>query len=164
MGLVEKLRSYFTYKRSTGELRWAVQKSARAPVGALAGTPHSKGYLRVMVDGKNMYVHRIAWAIVHGEFPLQIDHKNTNRADNRLRNLRPATNSQNNHNKKTRKATNTGEPNVYFDVRYGSYRACIYADGKRIHLGSFKSLAKAKRAVRHGRAQHQPYFNQPKGK
>jgi hypothetical protein len=63
--------------------------------------PNQDGYLRAKIDGRTYMLHRIAWFYVTGEWPEQeIDHRNARPADNRFKNLREATASQNNANRR----------------------------------------------------------------
>ncbi len=154
----DELRQLFTYDPVTGIVRWAVSRAARIKVGDEAATKHDSGYKRVMVNNRNLYVHRIAWAITHGEFPEQIDHINGIRSDNRLVNLRGVTNLENCHNKCVQRQTNAGVPNVYFDKRYGTYKASVSANKSFYHLGCFKTLEEATKAVAEGRMKYQSHY------
>jgi len=76
-----------------------------------------------------------------------IDHENGNGLDNRRENLRLATRSQNQFNKrKTRSKTSSRFVGVYFERRKNRWMATIHYQGKRIWLGSFKSEIDAGRA------------------
>jgi len=58
---------------------------------------------QLRLDGQNLSPHRVAWAMHYGEWPedgLQIDHINGDPWDNRIENLRIATPSQNQANRK----------------------------------------------------------------
>ncbi|WP_425985814.1 HNH endonuclease [Brevundimonas sp. TWP1-2-1b1] len=59
------------------------------------------GYGSINIGGKPYYVHRLAWFYMTGAWPDdQIDHRNGWRLDNAFANLREATCSQNNSNRK----------------------------------------------------------------
>lgn len=136
------LRELFSYDAATGVLVWQQPRGSRVWAGKIAGTAHDRGYLRVQLSGSNLYVHRVIWAMTHDEWPEQIDHINGDRRDNRLVNLRAATNAQNCSNITRPRSTNTGHPNIYFDHRYGTYRVNIRVAG-RLRVKSFKSLQDA---------------------
>jgi len=76
------MREYFVYNRRTGELRWKDD-------GTLAGSIHPRIHYRVVSIGTTQYyAHRIAWAMVHGEWPDgQVRHRNRDRSDNSWGNL-----------------------------------------------------------------------------
>lgn len=70
------------------------------PAKREVGTLTPQGYLRATVCRKAVAVHRVIWAMHYGEWPKgQIDHKNGNRSDNRISNLRDCTPSQNQANR-----------------------------------------------------------------
>ena len=70
---------------------------------------------------------------------LVVDHINNIKTDNRLVNLRLITNRENTSDNKG-KNKYTG---VYFDESRNKYRATIYVNGKRKHLGRFNCEYKA---------------------
>lgn len=64
------------------------------------GKPLSKinksGYYVTTYKGKQILAHRLAWYLHYGVFPIgELDHINSNRADNRIVNLREVTRQQN---------------------------------------------------------------------
>lgn len=100
---VEKAKSLFRYDESTGLLSWRYRKGKKVPRNLAAGYIDSEGYRVVRADGVNYRAHRIVWLMSFGRWPTHmLDHVNGDRADNRLSNLREATNSQNQMNKKRR--------------------------------------------------------------
>jgi hypothetical protein len=154
----KELCETFSYDENTGELKWEVEKSFKIRKGHSASTDSGNGYKKVMLNGKNMYVHRIIWAMKYGEFPEQIDHINGIRSDNRLSNLRKADNLLNSHNHHKFRETNSGFRNVYFDKRYGTFRATIYSNGKRIYMGTFITAIDAHKAVLDARNKYQSIY------
>jgi hypothetical protein len=83
--------------------------------------------------------------MVHGEWPKHyIDHINGERSDNRLCNLREATNSQNQQNKKrAMKNSKSGVLGVFWDKERSAFRAEIRLNGKGKFLGRFKTAEEA---------------------
>jgi hypothetical protein len=63
---------------------------------------NNKGYLRLDVEGKGYYYHRIIYKAFHPEFDLNslldIDHVNRDKKDNQIENLRAITHQQNSFN------------------------------------------------------------------
>lgn len=98
---IEWLRSRVRYLPDTGDLVWAETGEL---VGCDTETYPGKEYRRwgVTYDGsqQHLYVHRVAFALMTGEWPFLVDHKNGNSLDNRWSNLREATASQNALNKR----------------------------------------------------------------
>ena len=92
-----------------------------------------------MIDGERFLAHRLAWFYVHRVWPIaQIDHKNVDNSDNRIANLREATQSQNQANKPlNQKVSGTGFKGVSLYKKTGMFFARIRVNRKLIHLGSF---------------------------
>ena len=77
---------------------------------------------------------------------LQVDHINHDTLDNRKRNLRVVTVSQNNMNKDVRSDNTSGHTGVSFDKKSGKYVSYIKINQKRIYLGSFIDINDAIKA------------------
>lgn len=90
------LRGLFRYEPSTGQIIRLTNQSSNARRGDVAGSPHNAGYLQLSVNGQKLLAHRLAWTLMTGDDPgeLEVDHVNGDRSDNRWRNLRLATASQ----------------------------------------------------------------------
>ena len=103
-------------------------------------------------------VHRVIWLVVHGTWPLQIDHINRDRADNRLVNLRETCDALNRQNvEKARTDSRAGLKGVYMPRRPGGkYGAKIRVDGKHIWLGQFDTPEAAHHAYLDAKAQLHP--------
>ena len=94
-----KWQKLFSLKK--GQLHWRVSRG-RIAAGSPAGTNHGDGYKTVRVDGKAHYVHRIVKEMTTGKKVTgDVDHKDRNRANNKPKNLRTATRSENNKNRKS---------------------------------------------------------------
>lgn len=111
-------------------------------------TSTSSGYiqLQLMWKGKKTREkgHRFAWAVVHGSFPedpLQIDHKNRDRSDNRIKNLRLVTNAENGRNRKIAKNNKSGVNGVSYIQRDDRWEARI--DGVFQRQKRFKTKEEA---------------------
>lgn len=73
----------------------------------------------------------------------EIDHINHVRDDNRLVNLRFATQGENLKNKSVSSKSTTGVTGVYFSKDKKKYRAQIKVNRKAIYLGMFDTLEEA---------------------
>jgi hypothetical protein len=93
-------------------------------------TVSSEGYARTCCGNLYLYMHRLVMA---PKGSLYIDHINNERLDNRKSNLREATNSQNQMNRKNKP---TG---VSFHKLSGKWRARITKNQKEIYLGLFST-------------------------
>lgn len=147
---MEKLRArvieLFNYDQATGLFtrRVGVQGGGRA--GSVAGTL-SHGYVRIRIDGKLHSAHRLAWLVVHGYMPDELDHINLIKDDNRIENLRPATRSENQRNKGKQSNNTSGYKGVYWDKSKGKWHARAQdANGKQKFLGSFPTPESASAA------------------
>jgi len=105
----------------------------------VAGGLSSDGYTTVGINTKRYYAHRIAWLYVHGKFPVaDLDHINGDRRDNRMINLREATRTQNNANRKYHKLKG-----VTKQGRHNSWMARLEHNRKRYYFGSFSTPEEA---------------------
>lgn len=90
----DRVRELLDYCPETGEFRNRISRRA-SPAGKLVGTMLPIGYLQIKIDRKCYYCHRLAWLYVHGVWPLEIDHIDHDRSNNRIANLRSVTHRQN---------------------------------------------------------------------
>jgi len=139
-----KLRERFAYNEQTGLLTFKIAMGPNKK-GSVCKHKTTLGYLSVRVDYKAFMVHRIIWALAYGEWPVdQIDHINGIRDDNRLCNLRIATNSQNQCNGKLRNDNSSGVKGVTLDKRDNKWRILIWNKGIHHSRGYFDSVEQAK--------------------
>lgn len=97
-----------------------------------------------MVDRCMLMEHVLAWFYIHGEWPdRQIDHRDTNKRNNCIANLRLATNSQNHANKGLQRNNTSGFKGVCWDVSCRKWRATIKVNGKKKYVGVFDDLEMA---------------------
>jgi len=101
---------------------------------------HSNGYA---VKGHNgISMHRFLSGLVTGD-GKKVDHKNRNGLDNRRRNLRVCTDSQNQANRRRSRNNNSGFKGVSFHRASGKYQAKIKVAGRMRWLGLFADPADA---------------------
>lgn len=145
----ERLKDLLHYDPETGIFNWLSRMSSKTPAGAIAGTLNSRGYVTITLNGKKLLAHRLAWLYMYGYLPpLKLDHKNRVRTDNRLANLRLATNQQNSLNQTVRRDNTSGIRGVSFDRSRGKWRAHVGLNGKHVNLGRFESSHAASEARR----------------
>lgn len=138
---IPELKSLLSYDPDTGVLRWVAPGKGRIKKKP-AGTVEQSGYIGVLIYGKRIRAHILGWAIHHGQWPEnQIDHVNGIKTDNRLTNLREATNSQNGKNLPIKKNNKSGYPGVIF--RSGKWRVQIKVNFKYIGLGTYSDFNEA---------------------
>src|SRR5262249_52135114 len=130
----------FIYDPTTGVLKWRAS-------GRKAGCLTKDGYLQVNINKSAYYVHRIVWAMVHGRWPAELlDHRNRNKADARISELREATNGQNKANSRANEGTYSGIKGVTWHIRKKRWLAHIRTGGLKRHLGYFDDVEDARKA------------------
>lgn len=119
----EYLKSILHYAPETGIFTWIVCLSNRAKIGSIAGTIRNNGYSKINIGGQLYYAHRLAWLYMTGKWPKEhVDHKDNVRANNKWKNLREATYSQNNKN---RASYGTTDKNIYPYRGRFAIRVCL---------------------------------------
>jgi hypothetical protein len=102
----QRLKEVLHYDLATGVFRWLLRvQSVEHPRansfnatfgGKQAGGDNGKGYIVIEIDGRGYKAHRLGWLYVYGVWPSdQIDHRDRNKKNNAISNLRDANNSQN---------------------------------------------------------------------
>lgn len=86
----------------------AAPKGNPSLIGKIAGTLHNKGYRSVKIDSRQYLQHRLIWAMHNGPIDDKdiIDHKDGNRLNNRISNLRRTSlthNRANCHSRRNKK-------------------------------------------------------------
>ena len=151
------LHELFEY-RPDGKLVRRLTLSGNAKAGEVAGTIDGKGYLRVSIKKRVCLVHRIIWTMVHGSCPPMLDHINGDKLDNRIENLRPCTNEQNQQNAGRLQSNTTGVKGVDWQHARKRYRARIHVERKRVTLGYFDTLEEAATAIKEARSAYHGEF------
>lgn len=145
--LVAALKEHIAYCPQTGVCVWLKTTTNRVKPGMAVGTINSLGYLCTSFRGRKLGVHRVAYALHHGVWPADdIDHKNGNRQDNRIENLRCVPHAVNTQNLRAAKSNNAcGLLGVSQRKGSGRWTARIAIDGRYQSLGTFaaKELASA---------------------
>lgn len=172
----EYLRECFDYNQATGDLVWKIRplhhfKTKRSAnrvnstyAGKKAGAMDAD-YVRISLDGSSVYAHRIIWAMHFGPPPLNmdIDHENTIKSDNRLRNLRLATRSQNKGNYGCNSNNKCGLRGVSKTHKGNKWVAVIGGGKSKRKIGSFLTPEEAHEAYRDASIDHfgefSPYAN-----
>jgi hypothetical protein len=134
---VDHARRVLEYFPETGEIIRKVSTSARVKVGDHAGSINSKGYLTLRLNGVHVLAHRVAWVIYHGKQPIELDHINGIRNDNRIANLRECNKSEQAVNKELYKSNTSGIKGVHWVSKSNNWQARIQKSNKRINLGRF---------------------------
>lgn len=136
------LRANVLYDPDTG-IFVRTSPAGPSPAGAILGGKNSDGYIQFTIRGYFFYAHRAAWLLTRGYWPKYVDHVNSDRSDNRLGNLREASQSQNSGNARRSKQNKTGRKGVYRHSTSGAFVAQIVVNRRAIYLGSFKNKDEA---------------------
>ena len=151
------LRECFSYNRRTGILRWkprprrhfrtykgwAVWNANNA--GRRAGNIKASGHRRVRINSVSFEEHRVVWKMIVLAEPRQtIDHIDGNPSNNRLNNLRSASDRQQKWNAKLRLDNRSGFRGVH--PTGNRWLARIASNGEYRHLGCFATKAEASAA------------------
>mgnify|MGYP001558903680 CR=1 FL=1 len=90
--------------------------------------------------GKTIYMHKLIMNVERGFY---VDHADGNPLNNQRFNLRKATNSQNQMNRKNSSINTSGYKGVTWNKKLNKWRAQIYLEKKYIYLGYFKNIKDA---------------------
>lgn len=108
---------------------------------------NGNGYKRGAFRRVDLYAHRVVWAIIHGEWPVnEIDHIDLDRTNNKICNLREAIRNENAWNAPHHKDNKSGLKGVVLDKRRGHWSAKIMKFGKLYNLGRFNTAQEAHEA------------------
>ena len=133
----DTLNALFTYDPDTGILRNKVKRGPSKP-GVAAGSIHWKGYLVISINQSQYRVHRLIWKMAYGKDPGTLDHINRDRLDNRLENLRAASDAENSHNHKMYNSNTSGCTGLSYDKWRGLWVGQLVRYGKRVRFGRSK--------------------------
>lgn len=143
------LHKYFTYL--DGHLFWNIAVS-RNLKGSKAGCIRKVGYEYITINTQQYRTHRLIYLYHHGILPSMVDHINGNKLDNRIENLREATNSQNQMN---RGASCRSKSKIKGVSQVGNrWRATICHQQQDINLGYYLTKEEATKAYNQAATQY----------
>ena len=155
----EMLRELIDYDPNTGKLYFKERPMSAFSsdrigkawntrcAGKEACSTYSKGYRFGPINGILCIAHRVAWAVYYGEWPRKdIDHINQVKDDNRIKNLRLATDSENLRNIPMFSSNTSGHKGVSKDKRSGRWVARVSTGKEYKWIGSFASKEEASKA------------------
>jgi|688.fasta_scaffold108618_2 hypothetical protein len=135
----EQLKMLLNYDPETGVFTWR-------KTGRNATTVRPDGYVKITVNGRQCYAHRLAWLYMTDTLPAIIDHIDRNPSNNKFNNLRAVTRSQNQHNRIKQRNNTSGYKGVVFFKRAKRWRAAIFVNSKPIYLGYYDTPEQASAA------------------
>ena len=154
------LQEWFDYDPETGIFVWRKEPcQIGSMLGNIAGSIRENGYVTLSVPGFGQYrAHLMAWIYVHGLTigGAEIDHEDTNPSNNAIGNLRLATPTQQQQNRKVQSNNRSGLKGAYYHACHKGkkWRSQIKIDEngvkRLIFLGYFHTAQEAHEA--YGRA------------
>jgi hypothetical protein len=146
----ERLKELFDYQDGT-----FVRRKTGIPIVANFG---NKRYLRVCIDNKPYSLHRMIYLWHHGYLPKTLDHIDGDRANNKIENLREATQQQNCLNRKHHSNSKSPYKNVYWHQAMNKWTVVMQVDGNRKQLGYYDDVELADLVAMEARNKFQGQF------
>lgn len=121
---------------------------------------HNAGYWRLQVGRHTYLAHRVVWALHHGDpGPLTVDHKDTNRSNSSIENLRLATKAQQMYNQPTTNRNSTGVKGLSWCSTRNRWVGKVNCDGRSYSMrhadrAVVEAWLTSKRAELHGEFAH----------
>lgn len=139
----ETIRSLFDYDPLTGILTRR-RRSGNRIAGTKIASANRNGYIIVGIDGVSYYAHRIIWKWICGsDPPLDLDHRDNVRSNNRIENLRTANPTQQTWNALRYASNRCGHKGVHFNKQKSKWAAVIRVHRKQRWLGFFDTPEEA---------------------
>lgn len=141
----KRLKELLHYDPESGNFTRRILKGGQL-AGTHAGSIDAYGYICIALDRRTYKAHRLAWLYMYGVWPeLDLDHKNENKTDNRIANLREASKKNNTWNVSRPRKDNVSKWRGVSKHNSG-FQAGITVDGKQKYLGLFKTPEAARDA------------------
>lgn len=138
----KRLRQLLLYNKETGVFVWNTSRDNSVKKDDTAGSMRC-GYVCIRIDSQNYSAHRLVWLYLYGKLPIQIDHINGIKNDNRIINLREVDCLENNKNKRLGKNNTSGYFGITWNKTARKWRGFIKINGKNKHLGYFTDKKEA---------------------
>ena len=142
----KELKKLLHYDPQTGVFtkHKTVDKRNHQRGGFEVGCLSPDGYCLICISYKSYKRSILAWLYIYGYFPKKIiDHKNKNRHDDRINNLRETTKQQNAWNSRLSKNNTSGVKGVYWSKTHKKWVARIKFNYKNCSLGYYKHFENA---------------------
>jgi len=139
------LKSHFDYQ--DGKLLYKKSIFKRLIGKQAGGINKSTGYHRTNIKSKYYATHRLVWLFHHGEWPcMDLDHKDVDKTNNRIENLRLTNDRLNAGNVKKQQNKTSIYKGVLWHKQHKKWYSQIRANGKRQFLGLFVNEIEAAKA------------------
>lgn len=146
---VKRLKEILLYNPNSGVFVWRVAPCRSVQAGQVAGRLSNRGYIQIGISCRVYSAHRLAWFYTYGVWPAKdLDHKDRNKQNNAICNIREASQSENKANVEMHRDNTSGVKGVSWDSQRQKWRAQIGFRGKYMYLGLFNSKDNAAAAYR----------------
>jgi hypothetical protein len=145
--------SLFTGGAHTAEhtcKRWNARMAGEEALGSIKGD----GYKHGAIDGVHYASHRVIWKWMTGMDPIEVDHIDGDRQNNKWSNLRSVTRTVNGRNTARHKNNTSGVTGVRYIAKNKKWQAYIMQGVRFIGLGSHAKFDDAVRARKEGEKVH----------
>lgn len=140
---IAEVRALVDYDPMTGVFRQKISShKGRWPAGRVLGHLDACGYRIITLKGIHFRASRIAFVIMMGRWPEEIDHIDGTRSDV-WSNLRECTHAENSKNQKRRSTNKTGRTGVSQTPNGKRWFAEICSDYRRKRVGTFDTFEEA---------------------
>jgi hypothetical protein len=145
----ELIKDLFDYRN--GVLYWKVRLLNQIQIGDSVGCVNNNGYLATSIKGKKYLNHRLIFLMFYGYLPTFIDHVDNNPLNNRIENLREASLSQNQQNKKISVNNTSGVKGVVWNKKRQKWHVQLRVSGKQKFFGLYDNLELAQLVAQEAR-------------
>lgn len=140
-----QLKEIMHYDPETG-LATSLVNRRTCKIGNILGTLDNRGYIKIKIFNIDYRMARLIWFYMTSKWPEgQVDHKDTDKTNNKWLNLREATSSENCTNRNVRCTSRTGVKGVGINA-YGKYYTGIKIKGVYRYIGTYETLNEATEA------------------
>ena len=158
---IQFIKDSVIYCHTTGQLTWKIDRPSfhfkreqeyKRYLSTNAGnlvkcSIKDKSYLQFKIGYKLYEVHRIAFVLMNGTFPLeQVDHINGNKLNNKWDNLREVPQCINARNRKKQVNNSSGITGVSWHKTKKLWIARVHYEGKEKQIGGYLNINEAIKA------------------
>lgn len=157
MSYIDKIKSVIEYNQETGVFTWKVKRGCMS-AGSVAGSLQSNGYLRLQVLGDEFLAHRLAFLMMTGSIPDEVDHLDGDRINNSWSNLRAASRTENCHNTSLRVNNKSGFKNVNWHPGMRKWEVQVRVEGMKCRFGYYDDIELADLVAQEVRSKYHKEF------
>jgi hypothetical protein len=135
----DRLKELLNYDPDNGIFTWKI-KTNKVNIGDIAGNVSValKGYVKIGIDKKQYWAHRLAFLYITGSLPKEhVDHIDGNPNNNKWDNLRSCSRNENYQNRSRKKNSTSKYLGVSWGKKSNKWQSRIQVNGKVNYLGCF---------------------------